>query len=113
MFLGKKILKLNLNSEKNKNILGTSEAENGYFFKNAQPGLEKCGSYIKKKCMVFGQRNPSSAVHLYFLVTRLRGKVQIRKTIDSFGKIRGTDMCVQMSAFRRLRSDVCDQMSDV
>ena len=35
---------------KNKNILRTSEAENGYFFKNAQPGLEKCGSYIKKKC---------------------------------------------------------------
>ena len=33
---------------KNKNILRTSEAENGYFFKNAQPGLEKCGSYIKK-----------------------------------------------------------------
>ena len=36
--------------KKNKNILRTSEAENGYFFKNAQPGLEKCGSYKKKEC---------------------------------------------------------------
>ena len=36
---------------KNKNILRTSEAENGYFFKNAQPGLEKCGSYKKKECI--------------------------------------------------------------
>ena len=34
--------------EKNKNILKTSEAENRYNFKNAQPGLEKCGSYKKK-----------------------------------------------------------------
>ena len=45
----KNILKLNLNSlKKNKNILKTSEAENGYFFKNAQSGLEKCGSYKKR-----------------------------------------------------------------
>ena len=29
--------------------LRTSEAENCYFFKNAQPGLEKCGSYKKKR----------------------------------------------------------------
>ena len=35
--------------KKDKNILRTSEAENSYFFKNAQPGLDKCGSY-KEKC---------------------------------------------------------------
>ena len=28
--------------------IGLSEAENSYISKNAQPGLEKCGSYKKK-----------------------------------------------------------------
>ena len=45
----KNVLELNLNGvKKYENILRTSEAENCYFFKNAQPGLEKCGSYKKK-----------------------------------------------------------------
>ena len=41
----KNVLKLNLKSEKNKNILRTFEAENRYIFKNIQPGLQKHGSY--------------------------------------------------------------------
>ena len=46
----KNVLKLNLKKHnKNENILRTSEAENGYIYKNAQPGLEKCGSYKEKK----------------------------------------------------------------
>ena len=36
----------------NKNILKISEAENCYFFKNAQPGLEKCGSCKEKSVIV-------------------------------------------------------------
>ena len=45
----KNVLKLNLKrAKKNKNILRTSEAENRYIFKNAQPEPEKCGSYKKK-----------------------------------------------------------------
>ena len=42
-------LKLNLNSVEKMRTLRTSEAENCYFFKNAQLRLQKCGSYKKKK----------------------------------------------------------------
>ena len=58
MYTVKNVLKLNLKSiKKNKNILRTSEAENRYIFKNAQPGLEKCGSYKKKRVSTMYQKD--------------------------------------------------------
>ena len=61
--------------DRNKNILRTFQAETDPFFKNAQAGHEKHGSYKKKTCMRVGlkqSKNPDKRLSF------LKGNRQIR-----------------------------------
>ena len=73
--------------KKNKNILRTSEAENRYIFKNAQPGLEKCGSYKKKECRA--QRDLRATFHVRRVFTNSSSVDSVATNLIEFWAILG------------------------